>query len=114
MKHQKLIDQVFKEGKVVKSYPLKLIYIKADFDDGADFKMGCSVPKRQFKKATDRNRVKRLIREAYRLNKPLIFNNITTQCAFMILYIGDSMPLYEQIQAATVSLLEKFKQELES
>ena len=76
--------------------------------------MGCSVPIRRFKKAVQRNRIKRLIREAYRTNKPLIFNNITTQCAFMILYIGKSMPAYDEIRQAMVVLLEKLKQEIES
>ena len=112
LKSRKLIEQVFEEGKAVNSFPLKLIYVVTRPEEDPGFKMGCSVSKRQFKKAVERNRIKRLMREAYRTNKPLIFNNITTQCAFMILYIGKSMPAYSEIEKAMVPLLKKLKEEI--
>ena len=48
------------------------------------------------------------MREAYRLNKPLYFNNFSTQCAFMILYIGNEKPTLKQIEAKMNLLFEKF------
>jgi len=88
LKSRKLIEKLFLEGKAVTSFPIRLLYLQTDFEDGSKIKTGVSVSKRNFKKAVDRNCIKRLLREAYRLNKPEYFNNITTSYAFMILYLG--------------------------
>ena len=108
LKGEKLLDALFSQGRSVTAYPLRLIFIPADFSDKVLVKTGVSVPKRQFKRAVDRIRIKRLIREAYRLNKPIIFNNITTQYAFMILYIGNEKPSFAEIESALKTLFKKF------
>ncbi|MCB0461979.1 MAG: ribonuclease P protein component [Flavobacteriaceae bacterium] len=108
LKSKILIDKLFDEGKSVVSFPLRLVFIGTEFDKPVKVKCGVSVSKRNFKKAVDRNRVKKLIREAYRLNKNAYFNNITTQYAFMILYIGNDKPTFEQTNKAMKKLLEKF------
>jgi len=98
LKSKKLIEQLFTEGRSVSSFPLRMVYLETAFEDGSIIKTGVSVSKRNFKKAVDRNKIKRLLREAYRLQKGLYFNNITTQYAFMILYIGKEMPSYAEIE----------------
>ncbi len=108
LKSKKLIEQLFLEGKTVTHYPLRLIFIEASFNDGVKFKVGVSVSKRNFKKAVDRNKVKRLLREAYRLNKSMIFNNITTQNAFMILYLGNEIPNFKDLEIKMKQLFEKY------
>ncbi len=108
LKSKILIEQLFTEGQVVSVFPLRLIFIKTIFNNGVDLKTGVSVSKRNFKKAVDRNKIKRFMREAYRLNKPLYFNNITTQYAFMILYIGKEKPTYAQVETKMKLLFEKF------
>jgi len=107
LKSKKLIELLFVEGQSVSVYPLRLVYLKTAFSDGVNIKTGVSVSKRHFKSAIDRNRIKRLLREAYRLNKPLYFNNFSTQCAFMILYIGSEKPTFEEVNKAMKQLLEK-------
>jgi len=97
LKSKKLIEKLFVEGQSVSAFPLRLVYMEVVFDDGSKQKTGVSVSKRNFKNAVDRNRIKRLLREAYRLQKGDYFNNNTTQYAFMILYIGKEKPSFENV-----------------
>ncbi|PIA78968.1 ribonuclease P protein component [Gaetbulibacter sp. 4G1] len=109
LKSKKLIEQLFAEGQSVSAYPLRLAYLQTRFDnDYIIAKTGVSVSKRIFKTAVDRNRIKRLLRESYRLNKADYFNNITTQYAFMILYIGKEKPTLSQVETKMKHLFEKF------
>lgn len=108
LKSEKLISQLFLEGKSVSAYPLRMVYLKTHFEENVNIKAGVSVSKRHFKKAVDRNRIKRLLREAYRLQKGSFFNNMTTQYAFMILYIGKEKPTYIEIDIKMKQLLQKF------
>ncbi len=108
LKSKKLIEQLFAEGKSVSAYPLRLIFMETTFVEDVKLKIGVSVGKRNFKKAVDRNRIKRLLRESYRLQKHLYFNNITTQYAFMILYIGNDKPIYKHLETKMKLLFEQF------
>lgn len=108
LKSQKLIELLFSEGQSVMAYPLRLVYTSTSFDDGILIKTGVSVSKRHFRKAVDRNRIKRLLRETYRLNKHLYFNNITTPYAFMILYIGKEKTNLPEIETKMNLLFERF------
>jgi ribonuclease P protein component len=108
LKGQKLIEKLFSEGQSVAAYPLRLVYLKTNFDDPVKIKTGVSVSKRNFKKAVDRNRIKRLMREAYRLNKSEYFNNIPDQYAFMILYIGKTQTDFETVSRKMKTLMDAF------
>ena len=109
LKSKKQIDQLFSKGQSISEFPLRMVYLSCKHSDDEIIKTAVSVSKRNFKKAVDRNRIKRLLREAYRLNKGSIFNNITTQYALMILYIGSDEPSFHQIDSAMKKLLNKFK-----
>lgn len=63
LKSEKQITHLFKEGKSFTAYPLRFHYI---INDNLDSKVLFSAPKRLFKKAVDRNRAKRILREGYR------------------------------------------------
>ena len=64
LKSKKLIERLFNEGKSLTVYPLRLIYLKTEFEDQSILKTGVSVSKRLQKTAVARNRIKRLLREA--------------------------------------------------
>ncbi len=109
LKSKKLIDLLFTKGQSVSAYPLRLVYMPTTFDEDIIAKTSVSVSKRNFKTAIDRNRIKRLLRESYRLNKATYFNNLTTQHAFMILYIGKDKPTLTQIENRMKLLFQKFE-----
>ncbi|NER14231.1 ribonuclease P protein component [Leptobacterium flavescens] len=108
LKSNLLIEQLFSEGSSVSKYPLKLIYVKTEPEDDVKVKAGFSVPKRKFKKAVQRNQIKRLIREAYRLNKSNLFNNLSTSYAFMFLYLGKEEPDFSELNTTMERLLTRF------
>ena len=108
LKSKKLIDQLFTNGKAVTAYPLRLVYIKTEFEDGSQLKTGVSVSKRLHKTAVSRNQIKRLLREAYRLNKPLYFNNSSNSYAFMILYLSKDGTTFDKLNKNINTLFKKF------
>ncbi|WP_245911916.1 ribonuclease P protein component [Flagellimonas meridianipacifica] len=108
LKSKKAFDSLFSEGKVLKVYPLQLRYLPTNFNDGSQIKVAVVAPKRKFKKAFQRNRIKRLLREAYRANKSLVFNNIEGNFALLFLYIGHDMPSFSEAEAAMKELLQNF------
>jgi ribonuclease P protein component len=108
LKSKKQIEHLFENGQSIMAYPLLLKYMEREFQDSVITKTAVSVSKKKFNKAVDRIKIKRLIREVYRLNKPIYFNNLTTQYALMILYIGDEKPIYANLNDSMKELLEKF------
>lgn len=69
---QKQIQLVFASKTSVKSYPIVIQYAPLPLFSNIPFQITISVPKRNFKKAHDRNRIKRLMREAIRKNKLIL------------------------------------------
>lgn len=112
LKSKKCIDQLFTNGQSVSAFPLRLVFLPTTFKDDVLVKTGVSVSKRFFKNAVERNRIKRLMREAYRLNKANYINNLSTPFAFMILYIGKDKPTLTHMETRMNSLFEKFSNKI--
>ena len=109
LKSKTTIDLMFREGKSVSKYPLRLVYAKSTFGENPEFKMGVSVSKKYFKKAVDRNYFKRVLRETYRLNKQLLRENLQEPYSFMLMYQTKDRLSYEEINLKTMQLFEKFQ-----
>ncbi len=108
LKSKKEIELLFSEGKSITQYPLKLMYRKTTFDQPFPALVSVSVSKRNFKKAVDRNRIKRLLREGYRKNKYLVSDNTSHQFSFMFLYVGKEMPDHIRVTSKIKAIVQKF------
>ena len=108
LKSKTTIGLLFSEGKSVSKYPLRLVYCQAEADSEEKIKIGVSVSKKYFKKAVDRNYFKRVLRETYRLNKHLLWDNLEEPYSFMFFYQTKDRLSYEEINTKTIQLFEKF------
>lgn len=102
------IGLLFSEGKSVSKYPLRLVYRQAEAGSEEKIKIGVSVSKKYFKKAVDRNYFKRVLRETYRLNKHLLWDNLEEPYSFMFFYQTKDRLSYQDINTKTIQLFEKF------
>lgn len=73
----KRFEYLMKEGEQFFSFPFRVIFSEAKEDQPFPAQVAFAVPKRKFKKAVDRNRIKRILREAYRRNKSEFYSEVT-------------------------------------
>jgi len=114
LKSKTLIGKLYKEGKSVKSFPLRLVYIQTEHTSKYPAQVGVSVPKRNFKNAVDRNRLKRLLRETYRKQKQIVYNTIEKPFVYMISYIGKEEVTYAEIELKMEKLLKAFIEQIKT
>lgn len=107
---QKIIEELFTSGESFLSYPLKVVFLKTELPTTLPAQAAFTVSKRNFKRAVKRNLLKRRMREAYRLNKPGFYHEITAknaQIATMFVYVGKDIIEYSAIEKAMISALKK-------
>jgi len=118
LKSRKQIEQLFKEGKKISIYPLNVHYqlMPLTTHSGLTIQFGVGVSSRNFKRAVDRNRIKRLIRESYRLLK-LDFSDVIKrnkqQLNVFIIYTGKELPDYKFIYDKVAIALQKISATIE-
>jgi ribonuclease P protein component len=112
LKSKTTIGLLFSEGKSVSKYPLRLVYRIGEANQEEKIKIGVSVSKKYFKKAVDRNYFKRVLRETYRMNKHLLWDNLEEPYSFMFFYQSKDRLSYEEINTKTIQLFEKFLQQV--
>ncbi len=106
LKSRKQIEKLFVEGNSLKEFPLRIRYLKLD-DDETKIKAGFSVPKRNFKLAVHRIRIKRLLREVYRKNKHLLFEELKGTYIVMFLYTDKTEWSYVDLEKKMQSIINK-------
>jgi ribonuclease P protein component len=111
----KRLEQLFSSGDSFIAYPLRVIYIRREKGE-VDVSIVVSVSKKKFKRAVKRNRVKRLIRESYRLNKAVYLNicrQYDTGLDMAFLFLKDELPDYKEIENAILKTAAVLKNKLE-
>lgn len=113
LKSRKRIRALFESGQSVHSYPLRLVWRETEVEQLGPIQVAFSVPKRRFKRAVKRNRIKRLMREAYRVQKEAwyaIANEQKQAYGFMLIYTGkEELPL-ELLERKLHKLRSKWQQ----
>lgn len=110
LKRRKIIEQLFSEGKAININPVRAVYKFYNNELDSPLQAGFSASSRQFKKAVDRNRIKRLLREAWRLQKNELQEKLQQeqkQLAVFVIYTGKELPAFAIIQQQVAAILNK-------
>jgi ribonuclease P protein component len=109
LKSTKQIEQLFRTGKSVFIFPIKLVWLDHSDSDGIAFRYGVSVSKRNFKKAVDRNRIKRQLRESCRSAMTDFEAGAGIRTDMMFIYVADKMLDFKIIDRVIHRLIRKIK-----
>lgn len=113
---QKIIGEIFLSGTSFLCYPLKVVWKEETLPVPFPAQVVFSVPKRLFKRAHDRNLLKRQLREVYRYRKNELYQVLEEsdrKIALMIVYIAKNKLEFEQLEGAMNKVILKLKKKLE-
>ncbi len=111
LKSRKLTEQLFSEGKKFSVAPIRVLYLLQDAEEPL-LQLGVSASSKVFKKAVDRNRIKRLLREAWRLQKNELWKELQLQkkrLFVFLIYTGRELPEYREILSKSTKVIEKLR-----
>jgi len=121
LKSHAIIGRLFREGNSYIAYPLRVVWLPVQESDPARAFFGdsraqlaISVPKRVFKTAVARNRMKRRIREAYRLHKHELYEKLADadqRIALMLMLVAKEEIPYSEVEGGIRKLIKKFPAE---
>lgn len=114
LKSRKAIEQLFSDGRRFTVPPVRVVY-RASAIPGVRF--GVTVSSRLFKHATDRNRVKRILRECWRLQQAGLKTTATSAEAvtgldIFFIYTRNTLPVFQEMQQVTSRILQQLNQQL--
>jgi len=113
---QKIIGDIFLSGTSFLCYPLKVVWKYEESRTSFPAQVVFSVPKRLFKRAIDRNFLKRHLREVYRYQKQELYQSLelnNRKIAVMVVYIAKEKLEFAQIEGAMSKVVTKLKKKLE-
>ena len=110
-----LLTKLCNEGRSVSQNGFTLVYLRTELPVIYPAQAAFSVPKRHFKKATDRNTIKRQLREVYRHHKLPLYQKLVDlqyQLALMLIYKGKGIPDHALAEQQITELLSKLIERL--
>ncbi len=112
IKSLKTIDELFKDGSSFFLTPFKVLY-EATPASAPSVKAAFMVSKRNFKTAVERNRIKRMLREAWRLNKHTLLEcSISQHYNVIVIFNGQSLPKQQELSMAMIKCIGRIIREL--
>jgi ribonuclease P protein component len=112
----KLIDKLYHNGSSFLVYPFRIIWLAADSDLPFPAQILISIPKKRFKRAVDRNLLKRRIREIYRLNKSVdlypFLNERSKKIILGVNYIGNEIAEYSSLEKKFINAIQRLKKSI--
>ena len=107
-----LIEKLIQKGNSFNGFPFKISWMEIQ-ESTAPVKILISVPKRKFKKAVDRNKIKRLIREGYRKNKHLLIDRLEgKKIIFLLVYVSKTIIDYAETEGKINEVLVRLGNEV--
>ena len=107
------MDLAFAKGIKMKQYPLMGRAIQTALPHDVPFQAAFSVGKKRFRRAVDRNRIKRLLREAWRVEKTRLAKNWepgTPQWAVVFIFVGSDIPTFSECQGLMAHAVDHLEQ----
>lgn len=101
--------KLFTKGNAFIKFPIRIVYsTPTPADSDVHCRILTSVPKKRFKHAVDRNRIKRLMREAYRLNKQTLVDALGDRYIDLaFICVDNNLPTFQQMNKAVNAALGK-------
>ncbi len=116
---RRLITTLFEHGRSFFEFPFRVVLLEVEADelfaDGRPCQLLISVSKRHFKKAVQRNRIKRLVREGWRKNKHPLYdalNEKNSHLAVALIYTGRKLPEFHRLETKIIQIIDRLTQEI--
>ena len=114
LKREQHIHTLFQSGKAFSVFPVRFIHVMLPRPNGTDAPVmtGFSVPKKKFRSSVHRHRIRRLMAEAWRLNKHLLYDKVPAdeQLHLFLIFTDIKMPEYDTVSVAVIKGIKKLSE----
>ncbi len=113
---QKIIGNLFQKGNSFALFPFRVYWQIITSEQLSPARIAISIPKKKFKKAVDRNLIKRRIKEAYRKNKQNLYFDLKSKnlnIVFILIYLAPDLMTYPELEEKMILTLQKLMESYE-